>query len=370
MTTRPDLDQIELSFFGPGYGECCVIHMGAGQWAIVDSCVDIDTGEPVALQYLSSLGVNYRRDVKIVIATHWHDDHVRGLSSIVRHCENAQFCTSSALTTTEFLAIAHLYANKPSIKSSSGVSEMHSIIGYLKDHALSPPKKAIPDRRVFMLDAGESGHGFGCEIWTLSPSDAQVNQFLIDISALIPGVLRGKKRATMRNPNHMSVVAWIKFGQIAVLLGADLEESANTELGWSPIVCSTCRPLGSVASVFKIPHHGSANGHSDDVWRTMVQANSFAVVTPYANGRTKLPTKEDVNRIRKRTPEGFITNSSRPSKVPRRPPAVQKMINATVKSISVAEPRTGVVRFRNGGRADPQNWVVWALNGACRLGEL
>ena len=53
MTPKPN--EIEVTVFGPGYGECIVIHIGSGKWAIIDSCLD-DAFEPASLSYLRSLG--------------------------------------------------------------------------------------------------------------------------------------------------------------------------------------------------------------------------------------------------------------------------------------------------------------------------
>ena len=52
--TPPARDEIELTLFGPGYGESVVLHIGDGAWAIVDSCIDKD-GRPSALSYLENL---------------------------------------------------------------------------------------------------------------------------------------------------------------------------------------------------------------------------------------------------------------------------------------------------------------------------
>ena len=39
-TSAPSAREIEVSLFGPGYGECVLVHLGEGQWMIVDSCVE------------------------------------------------------------------------------------------------------------------------------------------------------------------------------------------------------------------------------------------------------------------------------------------------------------------------------------------
>lgn len=95
LSTPPGEREIEVSVFGPGFGECLVIHAGHGDWIVVDSCLDVATREPAALTYLKALQVDPSA-VRRIIATHWHDDHVRGLGKLLRACANAlQLCRIS-----------------------------------------------------------------------------------------------------------------------------------------------------------------------------------------------------------------------------------------------------------------------------------
>ena len=79
---QPASDEIEVSLFGPGYGECVLIHLGLGEWLVVDSCVNQYAGGTPALDYLQTIGVDIAHAVVIVTASHWHDDHIRGLSAL------------------------------------------------------------------------------------------------------------------------------------------------------------------------------------------------------------------------------------------------------------------------------------------------
>lgn len=80
---HPGDDEVEVSLFGPGLGECVVVHLGKSEWMIVDSCVRVGEKEPVALEYLEKLGVDIATSVTMVVASHWHDDHVRDRKSVV-----------------------------------------------------------------------------------------------------------------------------------------------------------------------------------------------------------------------------------------------------------------------------------------------
>ena len=53
----PADDEFELSVFGPGMGECLVIHLGQGDWLVIDSCRYPGAKSPVAIAYLEALGI-------------------------------------------------------------------------------------------------------------------------------------------------------------------------------------------------------------------------------------------------------------------------------------------------------------------------
>ena len=108
-TDPPDPDELEVSLFGPGFGECVVVHAGCGEWIIIDSCVGADGQTPAALDYLKRIGVDLAAAVKRVVATHWHNDHVRGLSRTMQECVSARFICSQALWTKEFVALSELW---------------------------------------------------------------------------------------------------------------------------------------------------------------------------------------------------------------------------------------------------------------------
>jgi glyoxylase-like metal-dependent hydrolase (beta-lactamase superfamily II) len=104
-TKPPDPSELELSVFGPGKGECLVVHLGSGEWMIVDSCLNEQGTKPIALEYLESLGVDASKQVKLVLVTHWHDDHIRGVGDIVREASAARFACSAAVKTPAFFSL-------------------------------------------------------------------------------------------------------------------------------------------------------------------------------------------------------------------------------------------------------------------------
>ena len=362
----PAKDQVEVALLGPGHGESVLVHLGNGNWVVVDSCLDSTTHEPAALSYLAEIGVAPAEAVRLVIATHWHDDHIRGMAQLLEMCPNADFCMSAALGAEEFIAMVSAYDEPHSSKCSSGVREIREVNRLLQERP-DPSRKAVPDRLINRLIPVDSGHGHRCVVTTLSPSDAQIDKFYAEIAALMPQVGQTMQRCPSQDPNQVAVVVWVEVGPLAILLGSDLEETRDPQSGWSVIVNSATRPQG-MASVFKVAHHGSKNGHNDEVWTEMLAESPFVVLTPFR--RSQLPRPTDVARITGLTPDAYSTAKVRAPKAPTRAPAVAKTLGEMGATVTKAEPKTGILRLRNGGTADFETWSVELIRGACHLSQV
>ena len=313
--TPPKVDEFELTLFGPGYGESIVLHLGGGRWVLIDSCLDTD-GAPRALSYLESMGLDPTQDVALIVATHWHDDHIRGMAQLVEKCSRARFCCASALGNREFLAAVGALEGRHLSSAGSGIREIHRVFSRLGQRTpRQTPKFALANCRIF--DQG------GCQIWTLSPSDSNYAAFLRTIGSLIPSGGQSKGRVPDPSPNEVAVVLWVRIENLVVLLGSDLERP-----GWAEILQSAGRPT-SKASVFKVPHHGSKNAHDPAVWTRMLEPNPFAVLTPWRRGGYFLPTQTDVERILSCTPNAYATTKrSLPAQATRRRP---RMVDRTMR---------------------------------------
>lgn len=364
----PCADQIEFTLFGPGYGECAVVHLGANRWMVVDSCLDTTTGKPAVLEYFDVIGVSAKEAVRLIVVSHWHDDHVRGLGEVVLSCPNASVCCSSALTKEEFLAHVLDYENIMTQITSAGVREIAEVLRVLKDRS-HRPKIALVNRQILSLPA--DGAADPCTVTTLSPSDVEYALFLSDIATMLPQARQTKLRSPSSRPNDVAVALWVEMGPVKLLLGSDLEDSrGDTAGGWSAIIQSTERPKGR-ASIFKVPHHGSVTGHHDRVWSEMVAQSPIAVLSPFHLADITLPSHCDVARIVKLAPESYITTRDHaPRSKKQRISAVERTIRETVGKIRLAQPRMGWVRLRNGGKSDPNNWNVELSHEACRLDAL
>jgi len=354
--TKPALDELEITLIGPGRGECCIIHLGSDRWVIVDSCTDNRTNVPAALGYLTSIDANFD-SVELIVATHWHDDHISGLAETLRACSKARFCTSSALGSDEFLATVAPYKDRLQFAGGSGAAEIFEVLEELRASHRTPAVRAVQDRRLVQIAADQFAHNFDCEIWSLSPSDAQLQAFYLEIAALIPQIKDTQRRLPSQNKNHMSVVTFVRVGPFSALLGGDLQVTRNPDTGWQPIVRSTGRPA-SRSTVFKIPHHGSINGHHDEVWTSMLQNRPISIGTPYNGGVKPIPSPQDEARISSLSADFFVTAPAQSGKLRRLPKAVEKTITEQGVTLRPSEAKTGAIRLRNKGLRNPSVFSV------------
>ena len=148
MVPHRNPNQVELSVWGTGAGECCTVHIGDGKWILVDSCSDRDSGTPAALNYLVSIGVEPAVAARFIIATHWHDDHIGGMAELLATCTEAIICASAALTRMEFLANGTPYEKRMAITGGSGVTEIFDVINWLNGTGgtARQPMRAMKDR--------------------------------------------------------------------------------------------------------------------------------------------------------------------------------------------------------------------------------
>ncbi len=323
-----------------------VCHLSDNHWMVVDSCIDRASREPIALKYLRSLGVDVSTAIKLVVVTHWHDDHIRGVSQVLDAASQAQFVCS------------HKYSGPALTKSIATARELG-----LPDSGLDEFSKVI---RILLerRDPGQRQESVG-PIWASEGKTLlQVRNGAIQVTALSPSAAtealelhefgtfiasraaQPKRRAVALSQNQRSIALWISTGGPAVLLGGDLEQSTNPAVGWEAVVNSRVRPLES-ARVFKVPHHGSKNADNSRVWTEMLEATPLALIAPYSSGSKPLPADSDIGRICRRTREAYCTAPPKGWKPHRREPSVEKTVREMgVRAFRVVSREMGHIRIR------------------------
>lgn len=300
---HPPNTQFEVTVIGTGggYGETVLIHLGQREWIIVDSCKDPHSGKILGLEYLTTIGVNLETDVKLIVCTHWDDDHIRGISELLAECKNSIFCISAVSDQKKFLQLVSLDFEKLNkLGSMSSTKELMACL-QINEKRATPIRRALQDRVLYAT----SSNGHPVEVLALSPSDESIKLFDYEISRLIAD-FGSPARKLIQSSNQKSVVLLLKLGRHRAILGADLEVTGSPLTGWECILQS-CTTIDKKSSYIKISHHGSENGYHVDIWNNLLDSNPQAMLTPW-NRNKSLPRPAMVAKYKSHTHNLYITS--------------------------------------------------------------
>jgi hypothetical protein len=356
LNSPPLAAEAEVSVFGPGCGECIVLHLGNDEWAVVDSCVDAESKRPVALDYLERLGVDVATKVSLVVATHWHDDHIGGFGALFEACKAARFACSMALKCDEWNALIEIYRSYVQA-GGSGVDELGRVMRELnrrgEQREVVAPTFCISGRPLL-----DRRHALPAKVICLAPSDAAVVTMQVRMrEELLPKDKGRRLRVPVLQENDSSVVLGVTAGSASFLLGADLEERMRPGLGWQ-VILDGYPADGERFGGFKIPHHGSVTGHHPETWGRLMRPEAWAAVTPFNRLKEPLPTPADCARILAMTECAYITAPPGLAKFRHREPAVQRTVQEATLAIGPEPGRQGHVRFRRSAIAESADWRV------------
>jgi hypothetical protein len=351
----PAPDELEVSVLGPGFGEAILIHAGNNLWIAVDSCVDKD-GNCATLQYLNAIGVSSHQ-VKHIVATHWHADHIRGLGDLLTECDDAEFYCPNVFVEHDFFDFIAAYSEQDVSPLGATTTDLARVFEILQQRN-QQPKYVGPDRTLLNENVPT------VTLLSLSPSDARIGQFLNLIGQ--HRVAKGQSRRPVRDlhPNLVSVVLRVVFGDDAALLGADLQEIPHH--GWSEIIDHSQVLDGPRATLFKIPHHGSENAHHDGQWSKLCDAPTV-VLTPWHLAAHMLPRQSDVDRILKQTDKAF--SAARTASIASRkldPGVARSLAEANIR-LRTSEIKMGHVQLRRKRSAAVGDWSVEMYGNAVHL---
>jgi glyoxylase-like metal-dependent hydrolase (beta-lactamase superfamily II) len=213
-STPPATDEVEVCLFGPGKGESVLVHLCNDNWLVVDSCLDADQ-RPAALSYLDAIGVS-PQSIQLIVATHWHDDHIGGLAEIVSRVPLARFVCSQALKTPEFLKLVAAADWKPEIHATSGVHEFAKVLDAMRLTGRSGPEWAIESRTLLTGSAPDR------VVMALSPSDESVTEAWMEVGQLLRQQEQGRLAVPRPSRNPGAVVLHVRVGDTTMLLCSDL----------------------------------------------------------------------------------------------------------------------------------------------------
>lgn len=288
----PASDEAEITVFGPGYGECIVVHLGDQQWLVVDSCRDAK-GAPVARTYLDAIGVA-PVDVKHIVVSHWHDDHTRGISDLADYYKDARIAVSNVLTNEHGARFATAYSGEAA-PEGRGTKELYKI--FSKHRGRIDSVKQL----VMLVNSHPK------MVQALSPTTECFLDSLQGFMKATPTVGVALKEAPRLQPNNESVAVHIEFGPFAALLGSDLETNHH---GWDTLISHPSIAGLRQADLYKVAHHGSITAECDRIWTQLLAKAPASVLTPFHHGRSRLPDGDARQRIRKRSSSAHISSGA------------------------------------------------------------
>lgn len=360
----PSDEEFEITVLGTGggYGESIVIHLGSGDWMIIDSCKSPYSTLALPIEYLRKIGVDTNTQVKIILCTHFDDDHIQGMASIVRECHQAKWFVSIVLDQKKFLRLVGLEHTKAQkLGSSSSTTEFHNCLEILQSRGAKPLfHYASQDTTLFSSAFPDRMRS---EVVALSPSQQSQFDFDLEIANLITEFGVPEKRLVLKH-NHRSVTILLKLGSHRALLGSDLELTNSSLTGWRGVI-ELCTTIDQKSSYFKVPHHGSSNGYYEGIWTNLLIAKPEATLTPW-NRNQKLPQPEMVEKYKSLTNNLYITsNAAFTSKPKSREASIEKAIRFFGYELREIKFLPGIIRSRIS--KDDNEWQTVLFESALRL---
>ncbi len=298
--SKPLATEIEVSLFGgQKQGESQVIHLGQNNWMIVDSFLGIKSRTPIALDYLASIEVPFD-NVKVVVLTHYHRDHSKGIVEIATSCPNAEVWIPSVFDGASFLVLLKKLVRIKNTRFNP-LLDLNELLAK-DDNGEIELKRCKQDLVLYSSTIGSNS----IEVIGLSPNDKTIRHFEKEIKKVIDEGTEIAEMVDTKDPNYQSIALLLKTQGFNILLTGDLEDH-DTDIGLQSILKS--KLLGDEKSkVFKVPHHGSENGYSKKVWDHFVEKDdSFLIMTPIKTGSTVLPKAPMIQRLKSDYKLSYIT---------------------------------------------------------------
>jgi hypothetical protein len=355
LLVPPNPEELEITIFGPRYGESVVLHIPEIGWGIIDSCVAKISGNRIvpALEYLMDILTNPYPKLAFVVLTHPHEDHYKGLDDILKNYPGGvdRICRyhGNGARELNYYLLERRQALKNDLPELLNI--LNAMTSTVKEKNARPRK--LGEMSVVFDKKDVDIPGFGktdIQLIAMSPSSESDDKYaktLLNSRTSTGDVMRF---VDPNIHNIISVVLFLAVGKIKAIFAADLQEDEGVGSGWNAILNNSDLPDLAVDFV-KVSHHGSITGHNEKIWQQHSKARKpLAVVTPFRRGSNKLPTEEDIARIQNIADKVGITDeiilSQNLYKYYKKETATTLQRN--LRKINIAEPleHIGFVRVR------------------------
>lgn len=355
---KPTENELEITLLGAGSnaGESIVVHLSSNQWMVIDSCKS--EGEVLPLYYLKHKEVNLQ-NVVYVICTHWHKDHVRGLSEVIKECPNAKLILPAFFNGNKYVFRAMVQGSVS--KQSVVASELHKCWQII-DERTGPLKEAAylgPRDEIKTVEKD----GIKVVVRSFSPSDHMKRVYDV---LLAKSTFEEMANADYEANMCSSVIdITTDNAQLSVLLGADLEANRTDkndiscrgkcnscfEMGWCNIIVeSEIFKERTKYNYIKTAHHSSVNGYCPELMDTKIdKENTIITTTAFENNAdVRLPQVAMLQQYRSKVDNFFITASHpKPLKGKDEKSDIETQKNTgIIKKPEVIETQCGIITTR------------------------
>ena len=353
---KPLFDELEITLIGAGSnaGESVVVHIADNKWMIIDSCKY--SGEILPLYYLHKKEVCLD-NVIFVVCTHWHTDHVRGMSEVISQCPNAKFVMPAFSDKKKVFETLF----KESISNQSPIArELHGCLKAIRDRqgGLNRPMYLGPRDDIRTIPY----NGVNVELRSFSPSDHAKE--LYD-QLLAQSTFQEMAETELETNMCSSVIDITTDNQLLnILLGADLECNRDdlTNLDCKN-KCEECSSMGWCNVIFesekykqrkkynyiKAAHHSSVNGYCPSLMDEKVDKTTTIITTTiFKNGAgVRLPQQDMMTLYLSKVDNYFIT-ASRSKQLPVKDTKseIESMRHEGVECVKVVEDHCGMITSR------------------------
>jgi ribonuclease BN (tRNA processing enzyme) len=291
-----NLAKLRIDFYESGIGDTIIVTFPSGGIGLVDAHPSQHGHRPDIRQLVAG------RKLHFVCLTHPHADHGVDLIPVLeRHPQIEEFWH----TIHDIPAL--VYGVEQTVNFPSSVREHASKMNqdwgeFLFDLLAAVGERKIP-RHLLRSDLRERFID-GVDVHCLGPDESVQNLFFDAYKKKL-----ANPEVEVPDPNSISAILALKFGQSLVLLGADALRK-----NWESAVKQHRKLDLPKARVLKVPHHGARN--SFNLQRDAVNYLDICSYTPKAKavlfaGDAKHPDRDVYARLRERTEVMCLSNGTR-----------------------------------------------------------
>lgn len=340
--SSPKEDEIEITLFGPDYGESAILKLPDTGWFVIDSCrFAIGSSKVIpSLEYLKAHNANY---IEAIILTHPHEDHYLGLAEIIKEYKGRirYVCRYAAEGLREFknyLVQQHI----------ARLRNAHELANVFKAFEEAKNSGAWP-KHLGELTPIINNPSTSVQVIALTPSGESVKRYTDNLYKAIVKVGQYVQPVPDQLHNLIASAIWISVGSVRIILGSDLEKGMDNLTGWYGVLANPNKPNLSV-NVIKVAHHGSYSAFCKEAWDEHKANNlPIAILTPYVKGSNFLPKDADIKRLNEVASKVGVTSKikySNPKRVYSK--EVMRLSESYMKNwyIKESQKELGLIRIR------------------------